>query len=235
MCCDDSHCEDIDVCHTGQCRGGVCISAEVVCDLPDDFVDCTEQVCDVALGGCVHKPFDSFCSPTSACNEGFCDTEIVRGCSTRPFTGCLTSEFDCVRTACDPSTGCFLFQDHDSCPTDNFCDIPYCSLTEGCTTRPLVCPTPGYASPCYDTYCDYATQSCKSEPDHSACPESPNTYNCHDPFCYPLSPAGNGGCGFTSLCQTAGQNGCGPIDEDHGCICTDTFVTGGSCVTSGPQ
>ena len=136
-----------------------------------------------------------------------------------------------MRTACDPGTGCFLYQDHDSCPTDNFCDIPFCSLTEGCTTRPRVCAVPGEASSCYDTFCDPVTQSCMSVPDHTECPASPNKYNCEVPFCY---GGINGGCGFQTLC-TSGQNGCQVFDENHGCICTDAFVTGGSCVNSGPQ
>jgi hypothetical protein len=118
--CDDGLvCNGVEMCSSGTCVPGLSIACI-------DPVDCTDDLCEESIGGCISVPDSSRCGPAEICDPGI-------GCTSRP---CMT-DLDCAdaffcngeeRCRFDPSGVPFCVggtpiscDDGDVCTTDR-CD-----------------------------------------------------------------------------------------------------------------
>jgi cysteine-rich repeat protein len=106
-------CDDGDVCTDDVCNitvgGGTCQHPPKNCD---DGYSCTEDTCDSSDGTCRHSPSDALCNDNNACTDDFCS--LTMGCS---------------NTA--NSSPC---NDNNRCTTNDICNAKVCRGTRisGC-------------------------------------------------------------------------------------------------------
>jgi hypothetical protein len=94
-------------------------------DACDDQVDCTLDLCDLALGVCTHAPRDVLCDDGLYCTgKESCDA--VKGCVVAPVN--CSDGVGCTLDSCNEATqGC------DHVPDDGLCPLSHkCGEKEGC-------------------------------------------------------------------------------------------------------
>ncbi len=145
--CDDGvACTISDVCVSGTCQGAVLHS------LCDDANVCTDDVCDVASGGCVHFANGAPCDDGNPCTTS--DACSAGACHGGPPPACDDAN-SCTEDGCDPATGCthtpntFPCDDGNPCTLADACNGGVCA---GGTWNPC-----DDANPCTSDACDPAS------------------------------------------------------------------------------
>ena len=155
VCDDGDACTTIDVCKDSQCDG----SGELACD---DETDCTDNLCDSALGCQYSLSVDeTACDDDDVCTTG----EACQGGACTPTGSLYCDDGDvCTDDSCDPETGCFTTfntapcEDGNSCTGNDTCDAG------SCVPGPWPCDD---LNPCTIDDCDSAT-GCAYVPDNEA-------------------------------------------------------------------
>jgi hypothetical protein len=167
-CAADADCDDGLFC-TGQesCVGGFCVKGPPVLCPVGDTVDCTEDVCDETLKGCVSQPSDARCDDGQFCN-GFETCDPVNGCqppSRQPT--CNDDGVACTIEVCSEAIkGCAHQPDNTACDDGKFCTgFEFCDVNLGCQTSGFPC-NDGIA--CTNDVCDETT-FCSFVPDDTKC------------------------------------------------------------------
>jgi len=124
----DSPCNDLDTCTTGDiCDGGQCVGGPPPdCD---DSNGCTDDGCDPGLG-CTHTPNQAPCDDGNACTVG---DECKAGYCANQGPAVCDDANPCTDDSCAPGSGC-LYQhneascnDGDPCTLDDQCELGVCA------------------------------------------------------------------------------------------------------------
>jgi hypothetical protein len=142
-CANDSECDDalpcngVETCFRGNCVAG----PPPAC--PDDGIDCTDDHCDDATGGCVSQPDDTRCA-SPACGVAMCDPAAL-GCAFVPHDADCDDGIACTGDVCTGAS-CEHIPDTTLCM-----DSEYCDAITGCTPLPA-CVT---STDCPDMSCNF--------------------------------------------------------------------------------
>ena len=198
VCCEDA-CDGI---CDGTCNGavpGVC--EPLVC--PDDGNVCTDESCNVGLGGCVSTNNTAACDDSEPCTSG----DVCAGgvCTAGGPTVCDDGNA-CTADSCILGTGCSYTA--IVCDDGNACTVDSCNPVSGCITVPLDCDD---GNPCTNDACNPV----------SGCVNIPNTDPCDDAdTCTTNDVCAAGSCagGPALVCNDA--NGCtdDSCDPASGCV-----------------
>lgn len=216
LCQDGNPCTTLDFCDNGVCVAG----AVVECT---DGDPCTDDLCSLSVGGCVH-PYN-----TAPCSDG---------------NPCTTGDI-CLFGDCKSGTGGLPCNDANPCTSDS------CSPTKGCVYTPTIAKPCDDANLCTTNDICITTGACKGQSkvcdDNNVCTTDTcngvtgncvftnNTLNCDDGDpCTVKDGCGKGAClpGAPKVCDDNNpctQDACGK----GGCIFTPTGVKpcndGNSC------
>jgi len=139
----------------GLCEDGLACNGAETCDatsgcqpgLPpdcDDGIDCTQDACSEAAGGCVHTPQDAACDDGDDCTAERCD--LAAGCV---FAVVVCDDgVDCTLDGCDPASGCVFVAEDAACDDGNACTADHCDQALGCQHAALDGVPCGLATAC---------------------------------------------------------------------------------------
>lgn len=165
-CEKDEDCDDHLWC-TGEetCTETFCFpGATVDCN---DGHDCTEDMCQEALRGCLHDPDDGLCQDGNLCN-GVESCSADAGCLLGEILDC-DDEIECTMDSCEPAEGCLHEAIDVVCADAYDCTSEECDLNSGCVVKAHhdLCDD---EIDCSDNICDPHT-GCRFELDDLQCPE----------------------------------------------------------------
>ncbi|HOU53653.1 MAG TPA: hypothetical protein PLQ97_06965 [Myxococcota bacterium] len=189
LCASDEDCRTGDLCSPGRCvtlRGtpGACSETVCVTGSPpscDDGNACTQDLCDPATGGCLHRALEGCvsCRSGDACDDGDpctddrCDPDL--GVCSHSQSSC-DDQRSCTRDWCEAGTGCrhdalpgFCERDEE-CRDEDPCTDDRCDPDQGCCRFDL---RPGCRTcrddadcedhdPCTEDLCDRSTGTCRA-------------------------------------------------------------------------